>query len=80
MLNGKVRSSISMMAEKSTAVPFLDAPCHLKSLPGYKSFDPLGFSSQLPVAWLQEAGKSTSYHHVIIHLKQCNSNLYNIIY
>jgi len=43
------------MSEKSTAVPFLDAPSHLKSLPGYKSFDPLGFSSQLPVGWLQEA-------------------------
>ena len=57
-LNGKVNSrSIAMMAEKSQSVPFLDNPSHLKGLPGYKGFDPLGFSSSLPVGFLQEAGK-----------------------
>jgi hypothetical protein len=43
-------------AEKSAAVPFLLAPKNVKGLPGYKGFDPLGFSDFLDVKWLQEAG------------------------
>ena len=33
----------------------MTAPLNLKGLPGYKGFDPLGFSDSLDVRWLREA-------------------------
>jgi len=53
-----VRSTVTMMADKSEAVPFLEAPANLKGAIGYKGFDPVGFSNFLPVKFLQEAGVS----------------------
>mmetsp|Transcript_96276 Transcript_96276/g.272137 ORF Transcript_96276/g.272137 Transcript_96276/m.272137 type:complete len:201 (+) Transcript_96276:39-641(+) len=44
-----------LRAEKSKSVPFMDAPKHLEGLPGYKGFDPIGFSEALDTKFLVEA-------------------------
>ncbi len=37
-------------------MPFLSEPINLKGLPGFKGFDPFGFSELINVKFLQEAG------------------------
>ena len=46
---------MSLMAEKSKSVPFLDAPKNLNGLVGDKGFDPIGFSDYIDVRFLREA-------------------------
>eukprot|EP00640_Fibrocapsa_japonica_P005517 CAMPEP_0113934960 /NCGR_PEP_ID=MMETSP1339-20121228/2197_1 /TAXON_ID=94617 /ORGANISM="Fibrocapsa japonica" /LENGTH=97 /DNA_ID=CAMNT_0000936947 /DNA_START=116 /DNA_END=405 /DNA_ORIENTATION=+ /assembly_acc=CAM_ASM_000762 len=49
-------SKMTMMAEKSPSLPFMDAPANLDaSMPGYVGFDPLGFSDSFSVDFLREA-------------------------
>mmetsp|Transcript_59126 Transcript_59126/g.135599 ORF Transcript_59126/g.135599 Transcript_59126/m.135599 type:complete len:204 (-) Transcript_59126:325-936(-) len=49
-------AGVSMVAEKSQALPFMDKPAALDgTLVGDVGFDPLGFSASFPMAWLREA-------------------------
>merc|ERR1711966_31111 len=44
------------MQEMSEAIPFLPQPANIdSSMPGYKGFDPLGFSDYYDIKWMQEA-------------------------
>mmetsp|Transcript_16288 Transcript_16288/g.40137 ORF Transcript_16288/g.40137 Transcript_16288/m.40137 type:complete len:215 (+) Transcript_16288:213-857(+) len=52
----KTSSKVTMMAEKSPSVPFLELQKNLDpTLPGYAGFDPLGLSNTLPIKYLAEA-------------------------
>lgn len=51
---------IKMMAEKSKAVPFLDAPKNLNGMIGDKGFDPVGFSNYIDTRFLRYR---FHYHH-----------------
>jgi hypothetical protein len=48
-------STVALSAERSKAVPFLEAPKNLKGLVGDKGFDPIGFSDWIDVNFLAEA-------------------------
>jgi len=49
-------AGISLMAEKSQALPFMEKPVALDgTLVGDVGFDPLGFSASYPMPWLREA-------------------------
>lgn len=43
------------LRDMSKAVPFVNAPKNLEGLPGYKGFDPLGFSDIIDPKYLLEA-------------------------
>lgn len=52
----RASSAVSMMAEKSKAVPFLNRPKNLDgSMIGDKGFDPIGFSDFIDPKFLREA-------------------------
>ncbi len=52
----RTRGAVRMMAEKSKSVPFLPRPAALDgSVVGDVGFDPVGFTSWLPLSYLQEA-------------------------
>jgi len=52
---GHARTTISLNAEKSQALPFLPAPPNLKGYVGDVGFDPLRFSDFVPMDFLREA-------------------------
>lgn len=52
----RARGAVRMMAEKSKSLPFLPRPAALDgSVVGDVGFDPVGFTSWLPLPYLQEA-------------------------
>ena len=53
-LPGAGRATMRLSA-KSKSVPFLDEPSKLIGMPGYKGFDPLGFSDVIDPKFLAEA-------------------------
>lgn len=52
---GSSRAATTLAAEKSKAIPYMDAPVNLKGMIGDKGFDPAGFSNFLPASYLREA-------------------------
>jgi len=67
-------SKMTMMAEKSPSLPFMDAPANLDaSMPGYVGFDPLGFSDSFSVDFLREA--ELKHGHMMLATLQLMSSL-----
>ena len=52
---GPSRTSVSLNAEKSKAIPFLPAPPNLEGYVGDVGFDPLRISDYVPMDYLREA-------------------------
>ncbi len=53
--NTTARSTTSLSAEKSQALPFLPKPANLEGYLGDVGFDPLGVSNYVPMDYLREA-------------------------
>ena len=53
--NTTARSTTSLSAEKSQAIPFLPKPANLEGYLGDVGFDPLGISDYVPMDYLREA-------------------------
>ena len=50
-----VRSSMQMMAQKSTSIPWMDLPAPLATIDSPQGFDPFRLSEQIDLRWVQEA-------------------------